>query len=373
MAWSTKELHTLIEGMRLGLPHKEVSRRVGKSMAACEVKWRRCRGEFEYADMAPQPIPPEAKAAPGHDIKEELRQFAAVVEPTKPSGPTITCQWDSSEAEDVGKLWEAAERLNARHIEKARTRHNFTVEFPGSDPIGIATASDQHIAPGTPVDMARMRADAEFIRDTPNLFANIAGDGVDNHIKHRAAVIAARTQPSDQYQLYEYYLSIMQEKILAVCSGNHDMWTNHFAGIDMVDILADRQRLCYAPDEARLDVELGGVTYKMDFRHQYRMSSSFNCTHCVKQWLRLGDREFDIGVIGHEHEPAMEIFAYRGKDHGAARPGSYQLTSAHSRQYGYNSTYPTCPTFILYPGERKITGFADMRDAGLFLRALLGK
>jgi hypothetical protein len=371
MAWTHEQTEKLIELKRLGVVGREVARQLGKSLESCENKWKRIRGDRETGDQATPQVPPVAQPAPGQNVKEELRQFAAVAEPSK--GPSIRCHWEPGDQSDVETLWHAAEKLNARHIEKARNRHNFTVDFPGSEPIAIATASDQHIAPGTPVDLARMRADAEFIRDTPNLYVNLAGDGVDNHIKHRAAVIAARTQPSDQYQLYEFYLSILQSKILAMCSGNHDMWTNHFAGVDMVQLLADRQQLCYAPDEARLDVNIGGVTYKMDFRHQYRMSSSFNVTHCVKQWLRLGEREFDIGIIGHEHEPSLEMFMYRGKDHGAARPGSYQLTSAHSRQYGYNSTYPTCPTFILYPGERKITGFSDMRDAGLFLKALLGK
>lgn len=310
----------------------------------------------------------EAPPQPG--LKEELREFArsagAIPNPPKPQVLSAWC-----DEETIADTWQRAEEVNARHIDKAKKRSVFSVDFPRDEPIGIAFISDQHIAPGTPVDMARMRADAEYVRDTPNMFALLAGDGVDNHILIRSAMMAARSQPGDQYSLFQYYLGIFAEKILALCSGNHDAWTDQVGGIDMIQWISQHHKLCYSPAAFSLDITVGGQLYKIVTRHQYRYNSSFNMTHAVKQLLRLGEEEFDIGCIGHHHEPADESAIYRGLQRWFCRPGSYQITSSYTRQYGWNSTYPTCPTVILWPGKRDICGFTDMRKAGAFLRSLL--
>jgi len=211
---------------------------------------------------------------------------------------------------------------------------------------------------------------AGFRANTPNSYAILGGDGVDNHIKHKSAILSSRSQPDDQYLLYNYYLSILSQSLLVMISGNHDDWTDQIAGIDMVRRLAEENRIHFAPDEARLRLQLGSVEYSLACRHQYRYNSSLNLCHTVKRWYDMGDDLFDIGVICHHHEAATEMFGRHGLPRYAARPGSYQIMSSYSRQKGYNITYPTCPTFILHPDERRITAFDDLRDGLTFLEAL---
>jgi hypothetical protein len=206
-----------------------------------------------------------------------------------------------------------------------------------------------------------MRLDAELIRDTPGCYCVLAGDQVDNHVKHYSAMLSARSQPSDQYRLFEYYLSILGPKCLVVTSGNHDNWTNQIAGIDLLGRIVRDQRVFYSPDEAWLDIEVGDQQYVVGVRHQYRFGSQFNQTHTVKQWLRLGPREFDVGVIGHHHEAAIEQVIYRDRFRWVARPGSYQITSGYSRQYGFNHAIPTCPTFLFHGDEHDISGWKSVR------------
>jgi hypothetical protein len=187
--------------------------------------------------------------------------------------------------------------------------------------------------------------------------------------KHRSAMLAARSQPSDQWQLYDYYLSIFASKIIALISGNHDNFTDQMAGLDMVAWISKQRRLCYAPDEARIDLTVGKVLYRLAVRHQYRFNSSLNLLHTVKRWWAHGEAEFDIGTICHHHESAVESFTFHGLERWGCRPGAYQITSAYSRQYGFNATEPKCPSFILYPDERRILGFVDIRGALKTLKA----
>lgn len=263
--------------------------------------------------------------------------------------------------ESPEQLWSREERRTRIAIRRAQETAQFKFEAPGKH-VMIAVVSDMHIAPGTAVDFAKMRKDAEMIRDTPGLYCVLAGDQVDNHIKHRSAMLAARSQPEDQYKLFEYYLGIIGPKCLVVTSGNHDDWTNQYAGVDVLGRIVRDKRVFYSPDEAWIDVRVGGQDYVLAVRHQYRFGSSFNQTHTVKQWLRLGPRDFDVGVIGHHHEHALESTIWRQQFRWVARPGSYQIMTSYSRQFGFNHAIPTCPTFLFHGDQHEVTGWKSVES-----------
>jgi len=270
----------------------------------------------------------------------------------------------------VKELWSRAEVENSRRIERSEERVKFFWKTDDDRPIAISFISDQHICSGNTVDLQRMRADAELIAKTDGMYACLAGDGVDNHIKHVTAMLAARSQPSEQWELFEHYLSIFASKIAVLLSGNHDFWCNQIAGVDMLSRLAKDNKICYAPHEARLYVDHGGHEYKIAVRHQYRFGSQFNQCHTVKRLYEMGEETFDVGVVGHHHEASMECFQRHGMSRWAFRPGSYQISSGYSEQWGFNRSIPTCPTVILYPGSRQILGFEDVQYAATVLNCL---
>lgn len=299
------------------------------------------------------------------ELREALNRKAE-----KPQHDRLPIESNAEAPVDPAEAWAHAEEDSAKRIQYAYERSRFSIDFNQTDqgkPVAIAFVSDQHISPGNTVDFKRMREDAELIAATPGLYACLGGDGVDNHIKIRSAGLAARSQPHEQYDLFNWYLGIFAHKIMVLISGNHDAWTDQIAGIDMVQNLARQQRLCYCPAEAHISAIVGEVPYAISFRHQYRMNSSFNNGHAVKQWYRLGEELFDIGCVCHQHEPHVESFEAHGLTRWVCRPGSYQITSSYSRQHGWNRTKPTCPTFIIYPKEREIAGFQDIRLAARVL------
>jgi hypothetical protein len=274
-----------------------------------------------------------------------------------------------SQVISTSSLWLQAEAENARRIKRAQQKHNFQAETTENEPIAICFASDQHIATGNTVDLRRMREDAELIRDTPNLYVVLGGDSIDNHIKHVIAMLASRDQPSDQWKLFEYYLSIIANKVIVGISGNHDYWTNQIAGVDMLKCLFEKQLIHYAPHSATLHIKVGNVKYIIVCRHQYRYNSTLNLCHTVKRMFDMGSDPFDIGVVCHHHEAAIESFHRHGFERWAARPGSYQIISDYSDNFGFEVTYPTCPTFVLYPNKRDIVGFNDLRKGARFIKS----
>lgn len=314
---------------------------------------------------------PAAPVDPSEALAMENAALRAKLKIAEGTRPEVVPAYIPPESMSPANRWRAAEKDNAEHIRKALMMAQFSVELP-AEPIAIVAISDQHISLGNCVDLCRMREDAELVSESEGAYIVLAGDGVDNHIKHRSAALAARSQPKEQWELFEYYLQIIASKVLVAISGNHDLWTDQFAGIDVMGDLCKRNRVCYAPDEALLKVMVGRQEYPIGIRHQFRMSSTFNQTHSPKQWLRMGDDNWRIGIVGHHHVAAIEPFYHHGVERWACRPGSYQISSAYSRQFGFSKVKPTCPSFVLYPDRDEIVGFHDVRAAMRFLKAERG-
>ncbi len=360
-AWTPEEDEQLRIILGQGMNYQVAAEELGRTYNSCRERSRLLR--INPGKSASTPV----RSAIPVDEKEKLlaenaalRLQLAETQSEKNTGYSIDKYNDPETPEEK---WKRAEEENSHRIEIAKQKRDFTVNFD-DDWVIVVAMSDLHIAPGTPVDMRRMREDAELIRKTDRCFCVCGGDVIDNHIKHRSAVMAARSQPNDQWQHFEYLLEIMAPKLVCVVAGNHDLWSDQIGGVDVLGrILQNHKQTGYSNNEARIEMRVGSQKYDLAMRHQYRMNSSFNQTHAVKQWLRNGEQDFDIGIVGHHHEAAIENFIYKGSMRWAARPGAYQITSSYSAQYGWNDAIPTCPAFVLNGNQRKIYGFPDLRDA----------
>lgn len=343
------------------------------------------RGEWN-ADIAADLSPDRSAYAVASQRKrmglepEHRGRFAASLTRSVASGPEHEVfATDTSEDEPIEELWDRSLRATSRAVEKAQTRSYALAKVVSKQPIGVCFVSDQHIDTSGPTDLARMKADAELIQQTPGLYCILGGDGINNHIKHRSALVNSGSKPKDEWRLYNDYLGILGYKILGMVSGNHDAWSVQFAGIDMVFHLAQSNKVHYCADEIVLKVMLvdspgadAGQGYTIKVRHKYRFGSTLNLLHTVKRMYDMAPDPFDVGVVCHHHEAAMETFNRHGLTRYAFRPGSYQVASEYSRAEGFNPTRPTCPTVILWPGKREIVAFEDVRRAVDYLAVLRG-
>ncbi|MCG3197104.1 MAG: hypothetical protein GHCLOJNM_01588 [bacterium] len=233
-------------------------------------------------------------------------------------------------------------------------------------PVAFAFVSDQHV--GGACDYKRMREDAELIASTPGVFAVLGGDGCDNHVKHWAAVLASNVLPDEQVSAFEHYLDMFGEKVVAMISGNHDLWTLERAGVDVVRRIAARRGLLYGQHEHRILLRHHGAEYRLWIRHKGRFNSGFNSTHSHKQHWRTGEHAWDVGCICHLHEAALEPFWAHGEVRWACRPGSYLVRDPYAESIGFNAAVPSCPTFVFYPTKKRVVGFLDVREALVYLR-----
>lgn len=352
--WEPAEEQRLAELVEMGLSAKQIADVTGWSQSQVESKVRRLNMRTK-GGVAPAVLTRIVSETPE----------ATVYAP------------EETDDEPIGDILARAIRQTARDVGKARAQRFGFAKLVTTKPVGIAFLSDQHLTMKGATDVGKAFEDASAIQQEPGLFCVLGGDGVDNHIKHRSAIVAKSSSPAEEWRLYEHYLGVLGHKVLAVISGNHDDWTRDEAGVDMVKRLAARHRLYYCPDEVVLTIRLqaspgdeGGQDYTAKVRHQYKFNSQLNVGHTVKRMYDMGGDPFDIGVVCHNHEPHMETFERHGLTRYAFRPGSYQIQTGYGRRFGYNPTTPTCPMAVLFPDERRIVPFRDLREGIEHLRAV---
>jgi hypothetical protein len=241
------------------------------------------------------------------------------------------------------------------------------------DWIIVANMSDWHIGAGG-CDIRRLKSDIDLICGHPRVYAALGGDLADNFNleKMASAAQASDLQIAEQWRLARYLLRPLLESnsLLWVGSGNHDQWTQKVAHFDPVlDALKDVQTQytgnSYQSEAGYVDLRVGAQVYTFFRKHRpSRFNSSFNRTHWLKQTLRgFIPREWDVGVVEHLHDAAIETFTYRRKKRIAICCGSYKIEDSYALVGGYYDGGYGVPCVMLSPHERQMIAFDSIRDA----------
>ena len=146
-------------------------------------------------------------------------------------------------------------------------------------------------------------------------------------------------------------------------TGNHTSWTEMLTGLDEVKSITDKLNLVYTEAGGLINLKVGNILYKIYRQHHYRFNSSFSPTHSVKQILRMGEADYDIGVLEHLHQSDMESFYWGGKFRIAIKTGSYKTDDEYARSRGFWGSNISNPSIILFPNEYKMLPFIDIKEA----------
>jgi len=266
-------------------------------------------------------------------------------------------------------LWEAMKAKSEHYIESFQKKNVVTIKFPNKF-IAVCFPGDPHIG-HTGCNYKLMEQHARLIGNTPNAYSIIGGDHCDLFIRNAImeAVINANTTPKEQLALLQQYIDFYNGHILAMISGNHDRRVKEVSGLDYLAKLT-KGKILYSPEEFRILLNVNGIKYRLYIRHKYRFNSNANLTNCVKRLLKEGEYEFDIGVVAHNHEYAMESFLWRGKERIAIRTSCYKIADPYTRKIGYNSSVPLIPMVILSPDKKNMFIYKDLEKGLEFLKYL---
>ena len=265
-------------------------------------------------------------------------------------------------------LWEYKKEVSDSYVHNFDVKNRLTAVDDTKKYIGIGFIADIHL--GNDGVLYRLaEAHGELIAKTDNCYAVLGGDAIDNFINQKIlpAMLASTTSPKGEIYLLEKYLSFFGDNIMAMISGNHERWTKEITGLDFISGIAKDNKIMYSPEDFFITVKLGEIEYEIYIRHKYRFNSSFNQTHSVKQMLRLSDYTFDIGVVCHHHEPAIETGIWKQKKRVYIRPGSYKIADTFSRKIGFNKAVAIMPFVVLDPFKKNMTAIDSIEEGVEFL------
>lgn len=274
--------------------------------------------------------------------------------------------------EEAGALvsWDEQERKSAYYINRFHKKQNRDVHIDFKGPfVLLCFVADIHIGNlGTDYTAARLQA--EQIAGCRYAFAVGAGDYIDNFIRAQILepLINQTTSPKQQLQLLREYISFFAGKLMLMVSGNHDRWSKEVSGLDFLASLAKDNLIQYSPDTFDINIYVGKILYELCVRHRYRFNSSFNLTHTVKQLFKNGEKQFDIGVVAHLHEPALETCYIQDREVVCVRPGTYKTADTFSRKIGYNAGRTVMPCVALDTSKKRMVPFFHLEDGIRFVK-----
>jgi UDP-2,3-diacylglucosamine pyrophosphatase LpxH len=280
----------------------------------------------------------------------------------------------ASDSYIVDDIWEMAEMSFDLNEEKERKRKAQRIDF-GNKPIALALLSDLHIGNAT-TDYRQLKNDAELIKNTNGMYAIFHGDGIDNWIVPKLLQLQRGQAVNFEQELllFESWLSMISDKLVAVVAGNHDNWTHSLSGIDIVKRMLKNTKVLYDRDEVRTVMTVNGNNWEFCIRHKWLGSSIYNPTHGIERYSRMG-ASFDIGIGGHTHIASIsrEFISYDNRQCMAIITGTYKKYDGFARQLGL----PHCPhngsgAIILKPNGTHLW-IRDLQEAAEYITYLRKK
>ena len=274
------------------------------------------------------------------------------------------------EQADPEALLRAAVAMQKELDKLCQVCEDLPVRIETDEPIGVVFLADAHIGEaGT--DIERLHEDVNTIAEHPQLYCYLGGDMAHNFIlnvmTHFGTMDDSMLPVQAQWALVRWFVERLKDSLIAVGVGNHDWWTMRNVGIDKVQEIAQEFRAVYTGHGGLVRLTVGEQLYRIYRRHKYgRYNSSFNLTHVVKRMWEQGPEDFDVGVIEHGHQPAIETFIKRQRQKIAIRTGTYLTDSAFAAEVGANWQYGT-PVVVFQPDQWRMTPFFSLEEAMAYL------
>lgn len=156
----------------------------------------------------------------------------------------------------------------------------------------------------------------DYLRTTPNAYAILNGDLMNTAIRTSLSDVYSETlSPMDQIQHCVKLFDGLQDKIIAINPGNHELrvWKND--GLDMTLVMATQLGIAekYSPESSLVFVSFGKWS---SHRHSEKVTYSIYCVHGdgggrtegakVNRLMQLAAIcDADIYIHSHTHTPAI--------------------------------------------------------------------
>lgn len=234
------------------------------------------------------------------------------------------------------KILKIAKDLQGLYRDEANITHEFTHPIENKNRwVGILHSGDWHIE-GSSVDLAGLEKDVLDIANYPNFYLVFMGDGGDYFMGPLASSQFDTTLPPRIARiLYFKFMQVMADRVIALCSGDHEWFAKNLADFDVISDVAQKLGKRYLGAGGTIHIKTAGAEYIDAARHRYRFNSSYNPGHTCRQYVRFEDQRPDIVCIAHNHINYIGQEELLGKTRILIRSGTRKLTDRYMQKKSF--------------------------------------
>ena len=256
------------------------------------------------------------------------------------------------------ELWDAVTEFQIAHNGQETTCRQVKVEY-NDDFLLVVFLADIHVGSESS-ELRLIKYHMKEIAKRKNVAMVLCGDYTDNFITF--AQNQQLIPPADQQKLFEYIINTIKDKVVGLCRGNHDERDKNTVGKDLVEQTCKLAKIPYLGAEGWITIKVGEQEYKIYASHKGKYNSSLNQTHTVKKAFETRG-EFDIGVVSHNHNGAIEQGTKWGKHRIYIRPGTYKIYDRWAINMGFGESEVCVPAVLLFGDRRQMIPFYNIEDA----------
>lgn len=278
-------------------------------------------------------------------------------------------------AEDLKEYYNALKNLNNTLDELDTRQTKMSITIDDNKPIAIAYSGDWHEG-ARGVDYELFDQDRDILRSTEGLYVVGMGDYKENQSPyiHADGVNQQTASPGLQDLLVINHVSELKNKWIAMVCGCHDYWDKKIGDKDFITTLTsedvgDCVNLWHG---GGINLKLGDQTYKMWVRHKYLGESSLNTTNTHRRLIDAFGPA-DVVAVAHKHYPDMQMRERMGQKTVYLRSGTYKSLDEFGQRIGGYTGQPGVPVVVLYPDQKKVVPFIDLKDGVTHLKAVRGR
>jgi hypothetical protein len=272
--------------------------------------------------------------------------------------------------DNIYDYYEKLKQLD-KSIDTMDTKQTKThVKLDDHKPVGIAFTGDWHTGEHG-IDYKQMDEDRELITGTEGVYAILMGDYKGNYkpTKHPSGTYTQVASPSMQDLLIKEFFDQYKGTALAAITGCHDQWDFAISGRDLMTEMCSIAKCVNLWHGGGINIELGNQQYKIRARHKFKGESDLNTTNTQRRLLNFFG-PCDVICVAHKHYPDMQQSDKMGQDVIYLRSGSYKVYDEFGQQLGGYEGKAGVSIVILYPDEKKIVPFKNLRDGITHLQAV---
>lgn len=276
--------------------------------------------------------------------------------------------------EDAKEVWESMEGLQRSENRLVSEQHEVTISIDTKGKaMGIAFPADLHIG-AKQCNYSEMREDADLMAATENLWVVANGDYSDNYIVNspKGGQFEALITPETQKTLGREWMETIKDKLLALTSGCHDLWSIDTGDFDYVKYLAKHADAINLGSGGKITLKIGKETYIIGVRHKFKGKSQYDTTAPTKR-LNRECGPYDVTVTSHFHTPALSEEYKQGKNKLLfIQTGSYKISDRYIAKIGGMDAMVSVPIVIFYPNKHDFKGFIDLKEGIEYLKYING-